>query len=43
MGGLVADSNGWWLGSLDGVYLWTSRTGAILVSESLAAPAGTCG
>jgi len=42
MGGLVADSNGWWLGSLDGIYLWTERTGAILVSESLAAPAGTC-
>jgi hypothetical protein len=40
--GLVADANGWWLGSLDGIYLWTARTGAILVSESLASPAGTC-
>jgi hypothetical protein len=40
--GLVADGNGWWLGSLDGIYLWTPRTGAVLVSESLAAPAGAC-
>jgi hypothetical protein len=40
--GLIADANGWWLGSLDGVYLWTQHTGAILVSESLAAPAGAC-
>lgn len=40
--GLIADANGWWLGSLDGVYLWTPHTGAILVSESPAAPAGAC-
>jgi hypothetical protein len=40
--GLVADANGWWLGSLDGIYLWTPRIGAVLVSESLAAPAGAC-
>ncbi len=40
--GLVADVNGWWFGSLDGIYLWTQRTGAILVSETLAGPAGTC-
>lgn len=40
--GLVADAYGWWLGSLDGIYLWTPRTGAILVSDSLATPAGTC-
>jgi streptogramin lyase len=40
--GLVADANGWWLGSLDGIYLWTQHTGAILVSESLASPAGAC-
>ena len=39
---MVADANGWWVGSLDGLYLWTARTGAILVSESPAAPAGTC-
>jgi hypothetical protein len=40
--GLVPDANGWWLGSLDGVYLWTARTGAILVSEVTSTPAGTC-
>jgi len=40
--GLVADANGWWMGSLDGVYLWTPRTGAVLVSELTAAPAGPC-
>jgi len=40
--GLVADGKGWWLGSLDGIYRWTPRTGAVLVSESLAAPAGAC-
>ncbi len=40
--GLIADGNGWWLGSLDGIYLWTQHTGAVLVSESLAAPAGAC-
>jgi streptogramin lyase len=41
-GGAVGDDNGWWFGSLDGVYLWTPRTGAILVSELTAAPAGAC-
>jgi len=40
--GFIADSNGWWFGSLDGLYLWTAHTGAILVSESLARPAGPC-
>jgi streptogramin lyase len=40
--GFVADSNGWWFGSLDGVYLWTQHTGAVLVSESLTVPAGAC-
>jgi streptogramin lyase len=40
--GLIADANGWWLGSLDGIYLWTPHTGAVLVSESLASPAGAC-
>jgi hypothetical protein len=40
--GFIADSNGWWFGSLDGVYLWTEHTGAVLVSESLAVPAGAC-
>jgi len=41
-GGAVADATGWWFGSLDGVYLWTPHTGAILVSELTAAPAGAC-
>jgi streptogramin lyase len=41
-GGLVADSHGWWIGSLDGVYLWTPHTGAILVSELTAGPTGPC-
>jgi streptogramin lyase len=40
--GLIADASGWWLGSLDGIYLWTPHTGAVLVSESLAAPVGAC-
>jgi len=40
--GLIADANGWWIGSLDGVYLWTPHTGAILISELLASPAGAC-
>src|ERR1700682_425632 len=38
----VADGNGWWLGSQDGLYLWTPRTGAFLVSDVKATPAGTC-
>lgn len=38
----VAYGNGWWIGSLDGLYLWTAHTGAILVSESTASPAGAC-
>jgi streptogramin lyase len=40
--GMVADANSWWFGTLDGIYLWTPHTGAILVSELTAAPAGTC-
>ncbi|HXB05143.1 MAG TPA: hypothetical protein VNY77_09810 [Candidatus Angelobacter sp.] len=40
--GLIADANGWWIGSLDGLYLWTPHTGAVLVSDSLVAPAGAC-
>jgi streptogramin lyase len=40
--GFIADSNGWWFGSLDGIYLWTQHTGAVLVSESLTVPAGAC-
>jgi hypothetical protein len=41
-GGIVADANDWWFGSLDGLYLWTAHTGAILVSEATEAPAGAC-
>jgi hypothetical protein len=40
--GFVADSQGIWIGSLDGVYLWTARTGGVLVSDVAATPAGTC-
>lgn len=40
--GLIGDANGWWMGSEDGVYLWTPHTGAILVSTLTAAPAGAC-
>lgn len=40
--GLIADGNGWWMGSEDGVYLWTPHTGAILVSAVTDAPAGAC-
>ena len=40
--GLVSDSMGLWIGSADGVYLWTLRTGGILVSSQPATPAGTC-
>jgi streptogramin lyase len=44
LGGGVAvdDANGWWLGSLDGLSLWTPHTGAILVSEATATPVGAC-
>jgi hypothetical protein len=40
--GLIADANGWWMGSLDGLYLWTPHTGAILVFQLTASPAGAC-
>jgi streptogramin lyase len=40
--GAVADANGWWFGTLDGVFLWTPHTGAILVSDSTAVPVGAC-
>jgi streptogramin lyase len=43
VGGMVADTNGYWLGTTDGVYLWTARTGAILVGDSGPSQvAGTC-
>ena len=38
----VSDPAGVWIGSGDGVYLWTARTGAVLVSDEPAVPAGTC-
>jgi hypothetical protein len=38
----IGDANGWWLGGPDGLYLWTTRTGAFLVSEVKAVPAGPC-
>lgn len=40
--GFVADVSGVWIGSGDGIYLWTARTGAVLVSGFAATPAGTC-
>ena len=40
--GFIADPQGIWVGSSDGVYLWTARTGGILVSEQAGTPAGTC-
>jgi streptogramin lyase len=40
--GFVQDSLGTWVGSLDGVYLWTTRLGPVLVSTAVATPAGMC-
>ena len=40
--GFVGGASGIWVGSPDGVYLWTARAGAVLVSSAAAAPAGTC-
>ena len=40
--GLVADTNGWWIASLDGIYLWTPHTGAVLIYPLDVAPAGAC-
>jgi hypothetical protein len=39
---MVADKQGIWLGSDSGIYLWTQRTGPVLVSDIPASPAGTC-
>ncbi|HSS61812.1 MAG TPA: hypothetical protein VLK30_10195, partial [Candidatus Limnocylindrales bacterium] len=41
--GFVGDAMGVWVGSEDGLYLWTARTGGVLVSTEVATPAGTCG
>jgi hypothetical protein len=40
--GVVGDANGWWIASLDGIYLWTPHTGAVLISTLSASPAGAC-
>lgn len=40
--GFIGDAAGIWIGSQDGVYLWTARTGSVLMSEVAARPAGTC-
>jgi len=37
-----AGPDGWWLGAEGAVYLWTARTGAVLVAEVDARPAGAC-
>jgi hypothetical protein len=41
-GGIVGDANGWWIASLDGIYLWTPHTGAVVISVLNASPAGIC-
>jgi streptogramin lyase len=40
--GFVTDANGTWIGGLDGVYLWRPEKGLSLVSDVVAAPAGSC-
>jgi streptogramin lyase len=40
--GFTADAAGVWVGSDEGVYLWTPRTGAVLMTDQPATPAGTC-
>ncbi len=40
--GFLADAAGVWVGSDEGVYLWTARTGAVLMTDQPATPAGTC-
>ncbi|HEY1419158.1 MAG TPA: hypothetical protein VGG90_00440 [Candidatus Dormibacteraeota bacterium] len=42
LSGFVGDSAGVWVGSQDGVYLWTPRTGGVLVTDVPVTPAGTC-
>jgi hypothetical protein len=37
-----APPDGWWLRTVGGIYLWTPRTGAILIAEVDATPAGAC-
>jgi len=40
--GFTADAAGVWVGSDEGVYLWTARTGAVLMTDQPATPAGSC-
>jgi streptogramin lyase len=42
LGGFVADAYGVWVGSVEGVYLWTPRTGGVLMTDERVTPAGTC-
>jgi hypothetical protein len=37
-----AAADGWWLGTPSGLYLWTARTGAVLIADVDATPAGAC-
>ncbi len=40
--GFIGEAAGVWVGGTDGVYLWTPRTGGVLVAEAVARPAGNC-
>jgi hypothetical protein len=40
--GFVSDAGGVWIGGADGIYLWRPGKGISLVSDAIAAPAGTC-
>jgi virginiamycin B lyase len=37
-----AQPDGWWLSTAGGIYLWTPRTGAVLIADVDATPAGAC-
>jgi hypothetical protein len=38
----AAAPDGWWLRTVGGIYLWTPRTGAVLIADIDATPAGAC-
>jgi len=38
----AAAPGSWWLGTAGGIYLWTARTGAVLLADADASPAGAC-
>jgi len=42
LSGFIGDASGIWVGSPQGMYLWTARTGAALVSSVAGTPVGTC-